>query len=289
MGLDDEPTPTLERIAEVFNKHFAVVMAGMRCLTLDRFPTSGEGLAPPAYVLIEQDQMQRIFMPQKVLVPRDGKPPLVRTVFQIWWEHEAREEYMGGLILDPALPPGGQADRTWNIWPGLPFPETTKSSPRPRGEWRKLQRHMLDNICNGDRSLYKFLKRSMARLIQHPERRAEVSLVFRSDEEGIGKGRFIWSLARLLPDQHVGYFATADDLFGQFNKKLATSVLAILDEATFAGDKRQVGQLQTLITEPRIAVNEKYEPRRELANRLHLILSTNQAWAVSALWARVWP
>ena len=192
------------------------------------------------------------------------------------------EEYMGGLILDPARPPGGQPDQTWNIWPGLPFPETTRCSARPTGSWRRLRQHMLDNICAGDWSLFKYLKRYMARLIQHPERRGEVSLVLRSDEEGVGKGRLIWSLARLLPDQHVAYYSTAADLFGQYNKKLATSVLAILDEATFAGDRRQVGHLQTIITEPRIGVNEKYEPRIELANRLHLILSTNQAWAVSA-------
>jgi hypothetical protein len=141
---------------------------------------------------------------------------------------------------------------------------------------------MFYNICDGNPSLYKFLKKYMARLLQHPESRAEVALVLRSDEEGVGKGRLIWSLAALLPDQHVGYFATADDLFGTFNKKAATSVLAILDEATFAGDKRQVGQLQTMVTEPRIGVNEKFEPRIELTNRLHMILLTNQAWAVSA-------
>jgi len=158
LALDEEPPPTQERIAEVFNRHFAVIVAGARCVVIDKFPTACRGLAAPPYALIEHDQMKRIFAPQKVMIIREGSKPIVRTAFEIWWEHEAREEYMGGLVLDPALPPGGQPNRTWNIWPGLPFPETVKSSPRPNGSWRKLREHMLYNICGGNRSLYKFLR-----------------------------------------------------------------------------------------------------------------------------------
>jgi hypothetical protein len=59
--------------------------------------------------------------------------------------------------------------------------------------------HLLDVVCDGNRTYYDYLVRWCATCVQHPERQAEVAVVLRG-EKGTGKGTVGQVLARIFRD-----------------------------------------------------------------------------------------
>lgn len=64
-------------------------------------------------------------------------------------------------------------------------------------------------------------------------------------------------------------------LAGNFNKCLETAFWVALDEALFKGDKKSQDRMKSLVTEPRIQVCEKYEPKRTIDSFHRFIACTN--------------
>ena len=72
----------------------------------------------------------------------------------------------------------------------------------------------------------------------------------------------------------------AEDVDGRFNDHLATSVLVYLNEALWGGDKTQEGALKSLVTDEALPVERKYLPRYRVTNCTHLVVASNNDWAV---------
>ena len=117
-------------------------------------------------------------------------------------------------------------------------------------------------------------------LFQRPAEMGEVAVVMRGTE-GTGKGTLAKAILRVV-GQHGIAISNPKHLVGNFNAHLRDAVFLFADEAFFAGDKAHVGVLKSLITEPTLTVEAKYQNAVQTPNFLHVIMASNEEWVVPA-------
>ena len=186
-----------------------------------------------------------------------------------WLDHPKRREYAGTVFIPgDDTPPG-----FFNLWRGF-------SVGRRPGRPRHTLRFIRDVVCGGRSREFKYVIRWLARLVQQPHRPGEVAVVL-SGMKGIGKG-FFANLIGSLMRQHFAPVSSYDQATTRFNGYMRQVVLMFLDEAIYAGDKKHVGFLQTMITEKLLQFEHKGRDPVIDYNRLHLIISSNNEWVVPA-------
>ena len=99
--------------------------------------------------------------------------------------------------------------------------------------------------------------------------------------EGTGKGTLARAMMRIL-GQHALHISNAKHLIGNFNAHLRDCVFLFADEAFYAGDKAHVGVLKSLITEPYLTIEGKYQNAVQTPNFLHIMMASNEDWVVPA-------
>jgi hypothetical protein len=117
-------------------------------------------------------------------------------------------------------------------------------------------------------------------MVQHPAEPGEVAIVMRGDE-GTGKGTLARAMMRIL-GQHAIAISNSKHLTGNFNAHLRDCVFLFADEAFFAGDRAHVGVLKSIITEPHLTIEGKYQNAVQTPNFLHLMMASNEEWVVPA-------
>jgi hypothetical protein len=68
-----------------------------------------------------------------------------------------------------------------------------------------------------------------------------------------------------------------DHVIGRFNAALEGNYAICMDEAMFAGDKRAMDRLKSLVTEPTITIEQKQQPRRSIDSYHRFFTTTNHA------------
>lgn len=191
-------------------------------------------------------------------LPVPSKPS---EVIRDFWTSPGTVMYTG-----TAFTPEKTAADILNFWVG-PVPEAHP------GNWVKLRDFIRDVICAGDSESYEYVIRFMAHAVQKPEEKPGVLLALLGGQ-GTGKGmyfaiwRAIWGRTTLL-------VSNVDRVLGQFNASLERNFVICMDEALFAGDKRSVDRLKSLVTEPYIQVEQKYQPDRTIASVHRFMASSN--------------
>jgi len=104
------------------------------------------------------------------------------------------------------------------------------------------------------------------------------ALVLRG-KQGTGKGTFINAIGKLL-GPHFAPLASLDQILGRFNSHLKNAILIFADEAIWGGNKKEIGTLKSLITEPRLFIEAKGRDGYWIDNFKHLVVSSNEDWAV---------
>jgi len=192
------------------------------------------------------------------------------SIAQKWLEHPSRRQYLGGITFDPS---GKAHEGYWNLWQGFAI------EPAP-GDWSKMEWHIKQVICAGDHDNYEYMIGWLARLVQHPELPAEVAIVMRGGK-GVGKGVLGRWTCRLF-GQHGLQIINPDHLVGRFNAHLRDCVVLFADEAFYAGDKRNQGILNGLITEPTLLIEAKRVDPIPVLSRLHILMASNSNWVIPA-------
>jgi phage/plasmid-associated DNA primase len=100
-------------------------------------------------------------------------------------------------------------------------------------------------------------------------------------EPGTGKGVFVRAFMGLF-GHHAVHLDKVEQLVGTFNAALSGKIIVFADEAFWAGDKRGVGALKRLITEPTLHIVRKGIDGVDEANHIHLFWATNDEWSVPA-------
>ena len=223
------------------------------------------------FVRIAFEDLKRLYLNRLIQVGVDDKGnAIMRTVAHVWLTHARRRQFINGVRFDPA---GAQAPGVLNLWEGFAF------VPKP-GDWSLLHDHIRAVICDDDPVRYSYLMGWMARMLQRPAEQGEVAVVMKGGQ-GTGKGTLAKALLKIM-GQHGMAISNAKHLIGNFNAHLRDAILLFADEAFFAGDKMHVGTLKSLITEPYLTVEAKFQNAVQSPNFLHVMMASNEDWVVPA-------
>jgi len=189
-----------------------------------------------------------------------------------WWlKHPQRRQY-DRVIFDPSADAATRSNE-YNLWRGW-------SVEPVEGDWSLMQRVIREVLCGGNEAFYQYVLKWSAYMVQHPERQAEVALVFRG-EKGTGKGTFGRAMCELA-GQHGQQVTQQEHFTGRFNEHLNETVCLFVDEVQWRNDKQAEGALKGLITEPTLVFEGKFKPIYEGRNMLHVIIASNEDWVVPA-------
>lgn len=179
---------------------------------------------------------------------------------QFWVDPKTKIFDSVAFTPDPAAP------TTINYW----IPPTIK--PAAGGDWRVIGEFLLNVICAGDMALFRYLMMYVAHMLQHPSIKPGIVIVLLGGQ-GTGKGTFfrllyrIWSRTTLI-------VSDVNQIVGTFNAVLERNYVICMDEALFSGDKRSVERLKSLVTEPVIHIEQKYQPSRSIES-FHRFFATS--------------
>jgi hypothetical protein len=110
-------------------------------------------------------------------------------------------------------------------------------------------------------------------MLQKPQEKPGVVPVLIGGQ-GTGKGVFfqllkiIWARTTLLVNN-------VDEVVGQFNASLERNYIVCMDEALFSGDRKSLDRLKSMVTEPEIRIEEKYQPKRSIDSHHRFFAATN--------------
>jgi hypothetical protein len=195
---------------------------------------------------------------------RDKKGP---TKAQVWLKSPHRRTYKN-IVFNPRI--AGHYEDNFNIWKGFPVQPV-------KGDCSLFWDHVRTIICSNKESHYQYVRKWLAHLIQNPWIIA-TALVLRG-KQGTGKGTFVEAIGKLL-GPHYAPLANLDQILGRFNSHLKNAILVLADEAIWGGNKREIGALKSLITEPKLFIEAKGRDGFGIENFNHLIISSNESWAV---------
>lgn len=203
-----------------------------------------------------------------------GKNEQVLSAGQYWLgEWPKRRTYYRTDFL-PTGSPEALSDEVLNSWRGWKYENV---EPGPFDLWQTLTR---DVICRGDDELYRWVVAWCATLVQRPYEKPGTAIVMRSGE-GTGKGTFGRALTELC-GVHGIQVTHAKHLTGNFNAHLDSKVLLFGDEVTWGGRKTEEAVLKSLITEETETRERKGIDAFQSRSCLHVMLATNERWAVPA-------
>ena len=201
----------------------------------------------------------------------DQKRPVFKTVANIWLNHPERRQFIEGVTFDPTTTRSKTG--VLNLWRGFAF------EPQA-GDWSLMRAHIFSVICDSGQERFDYLMGWMARMVQHPAEQGEVAVVMKGGE-GTGKGTLAKALLRIV-GQHGLAISNAKHLVSNFNGHLRDAILLFADEAFFAGDRAHVGVLKSIITEPYLTVEAKFQNAVQMPNFLHVMMASNEEWVVPA-------
>jgi hypothetical protein len=187
-----------------------------------------------------------------------------------WLKWRDRRTY-AGIVFDPS---NRNPPNTYNTWRGLAVP------PR-KGECRLIKNHIRYVWCSGNDDQCVYVIKWMALMVQRPWVKPEVALVLPS-VEGTGKNIIIIGVLAPIFGEHAFITAQKEQVAGRFNGHLYDKVLVVPNKALFAGDPAAVAAVKALVTDTTIGYESKGKPAFSAANYAHVIIPTNNDWAVNA-------
>jgi hypothetical protein len=203
----------------------------------------------------------------------DGKLRPV-TWAKAWHSHRDRRSY-DGVEFWPN-PDGAKGTPNYlNFWRGFDVvPSAT------RGTYKTFSDHLLNQVCDGDPELFKYVFGWMAHIVQKPRERLGTALVLRGIK-GTGKSK----VGEVLGSLFSSHYFQVDDaryITGNFNAHMGSCLLLQADEAVWAGAKDAEGRLKGLITSEIQMIESKGIDPIRLENFVRVIMTSNEGWVVPA-------
>ena len=196
------------------------------------------------------------------------------TVYQDWLASRYRRSYpqpvfapQRGLEATVEMP---KADAPYNLFVG------TNIRPK-QGNCELILEHIRTIWCSGNLIAYEYVIKWLARMVQKPGEQGRTVIVLRSGE-GTGKN-IIFDIFDRYFGAHSVMLTKPEDMAG-FNDHLGLSVFVFLNEALWGGNKSVEGTMKSTITDDTLLVERKYLPKFKARNCTHIVVATNNDWAV---------
>ena len=138
-------------------------------------------------------------------VDKKGNPVLI-PLGLAWISSKYRRQYKG-IRMTPML----DDDEYFNLWKGY----TVKPV---KGSCKLMKKHIFKVLCDGNKKLFLYVMRWLARMIQQPGSPGEVAIVLQGGR-GTGKGMFGNAICLLL-GQHACHVTNGKHVTGNFNAHL---------------------------------------------------------------------
>lgn len=213
---------------------------------------------------------KKLYSNQWVEIPRKNKEPKVMTLADAWIQSPRRRQFLGGVTFDPQEKCGPDVYNTWRGFAVKPV----------KGEWEKIREFMREVICDGNEVLFKYLLGWLCNMFRNPGEPGQVAIVL-IGPKGIGKSTLVEFLL-FVCGQHGLEVSQASQLTGRFLAHLQDAVCVVADESYWAGDRSAEGQLKAIITNRYLSLEGKFKAPITVKNVVHLVLVTNDDWAVPA-------
>jgi hypothetical protein len=188
-------------------------------------------------------------------------PSDVKETIKQFWRNPNTKVYTG-----VAFHPIEKDPNILNLW--VPSPVV----PR-KGDFSAIRAFLFDVICGSNKETYHYVFRYLAHMLQKPEEKPGIAIVLMGGQ-GVGKGMFFQLLRKLWPSTTLQTADVKRVVIG-FNVDLERAFVTCLDEALFSGDKGSAERLKSLITEPFIQIEQKYEPQRSIRSIHRFFFATN--------------
>ena len=185
----------------------------------------------------------------------------VKETLRDFWTNP-HTQVLDQIAFSPLKTPG----TTLNYWIGpLVQPQN--------GPWDLIQEYLQNVICDGNLPLYEYLIQFLAHMVQRPEEKPGVMIIFLG-RQGTGKGMFFQLLSKLWPRTTLVVSDIAQ-VVGQFNAALERNFAICMDEAIFSGDKKSQDRLKSLVTEKTLRIEQKYQPSRTIDSVHRIFAASN--------------
>ena len=188
-----------------------------------------------------------------------------------WWlNHRDRRQHRGVVFRPGDEKVVSDHLNLWQGWGVMP----------KAGDWSLIKRHIEEVIAGGNAEFADYVVRWIAWSLQNPAAQAEVALVL-IGAKGTGKGTLARALRKIF-GAHAFQVTSREEVIGKFNGHLQDCVLFVADEAYWGGDKRCVGRLQGIITEPTLPIERKGFDLISVPNYLHVLMLAEPGWVIPA-------
>ena len=210
----------------------------------------------------------------KASVSGEGSEVELKSGFAAW-EHSAKRRVFRRVGFWPHKKAGGACG-------GGSYNRFTGWRVKPEeGSWRRLARHSFHVVCSDDPELFEWNIAWYAQMFQQPGKKPGVARGIHSKGKGTGK-TIVTLPVRRIWGPHALVVSRSDDLLGRFNSHLEEAVYVVSEESTWAGNRKQYGEIKHLITGDTLRYEGKYRQSREMPNysRFDFIGNDERAFAV---------
>ena len=191
------------------------------------------------------------------------------------WLSSIDRRDISDIIFDPTAK---QYIDKYNIWKGYKYVKT-----EPMNNVVGVE-HFLDHIknviCDGNMELTDYVLNWFAQIIQQPYNKTKVGLVWRSEEEGVGKNIILNLIEKIIGDEYYYSTSNLEHLIGNFNADAEAKILINMNECLWGGDKKKEGRLKEFITEDKLTINQKGVKTYNIDNYANVIITTNSDWII---------
>lgn len=246
-------------VAEMNKRHAVVHIKQFHILTEKKDPVT-ESMD---FCLESKQSLKDSYENQKVECS-DGK---WKTKAEIFLAHKNRRTYRN-VVFDTKK--GPDADGCFNLWSGF-----TKTPMK--GNCEKFWSFVLDIICSKDEALYSYIRKWWAMVFQRPDELHTALVICGS--QGVGKNTFVEAIGELF-GKHFVQLSGMDELTSNFNDHLKYAVVAFANEATWGGNKKDIGTIKARVTDRHTLIESKGKDRIPIRNHMHLVLASNEEWPV---------
>ena len=205
----------------------------------------------------------------------DGKFKYSKQQFIYDWLNDVSRLTYEGIVFRPSGLPQIQRKYYKNLFTGYKADKIDINGYDDYSNIQPILDHLKMVYCAGVEEHYQYVLKWFAKIIQDPENRPQVGLVFYNKEHGTGRNTF----TNFFQNEILGYNLSAsarkiDRIFGRFNSILAKCMFLVIEEAS--GEiKPFMEDFKNLITEPTFTIEKKNIDAGTYKNYVNAILLTN--------------